>query len=32
MKANDKSDKKSLLYLRQAIHADLQTDLNKEKD
>ena len=31
MKANDKSEEESLCYLRQAIHADLQTDLENEK-
>ena len=31
MKANDKSEEESLHYLRHAIHADLQTDLENEK-
>ena len=31
MKVNDKSEEESLHYLRQAIHADLQTDLENEK-
>ena len=32
MKMNDKSDKESLRYLRQAIHEDLQNELDKNKE